>query len=185
MTGNVAEWCWELLKKNTDDELFETTRRAVLGGSFYSSRGESEISYLDGHNQKSGSDTVGFRMVRNAEELPEQEAITNSKSEPETKPVAEAKPSTEPKAESEPVSKEKKSKKDKKASAESEANAQDEASSSENAGAESDEDEDSDSSDDKKSSIFTKAWDKVKETKDKVIDGTHNVMDKMKKKKKK
>ncbi|MCR5620559.1 MAG: formylglycine-generating enzyme family protein [Treponema sp.] len=192
MTGNVAEWVWESLKRNATDDMLDSSRKGTIGGDYYETAKNSELPSVGGHSPTYGEDGIGFRMVRNAEELPEEDTeVTNSKAEPETKPVTE----TTAEAESKSKAKEKKSKKDKKdkkskneeeSSAESEANAQGEADSRESSGAESDESDDSESSDgtEKKSNIFTKAKDKAVEAKDKVKDGTHNIMDKMKSKKK-
>lgn len=175
MTGNVWEWCWDNMSRGSEK------RRAIMGGGYYSGNNDCDISRVGSHTTSYGDSEIGFRMVRNAEEMPDS-VIEEVKPEPDTKAPAEVKVEAEPATKTKEA-KEKKAKKTKK-----EAESQQEAEPSTDAVAEAEdgsEDEEEDDDDEEKSNIFTKAKDKAVEAKDKVKDGTKNVINKVKNKKKK
>ena len=175
MTGNVCEWCWDTIQKDY---------KAIVGGGYYSNQKESDILRVERHTTSYGDADLGFRMVRNAEELPEDEAsnvppVPEAKEEPEsTTTTAAAMTEAEP----ETKVKEKKTKKSKK---EAEQEVQQEAEPSTDAVADAEDDSEEEDDAEEKSNIFTKVKDKAKEAKDKVVETKDKVKDKVTSKKKK
>lgn len=180
MTGNLGEWCWNSLKRTDGTEYFiNSNRRAVMGGNWDSYPNKCETSYVNAEGARNGGNLNGFRMVRNAEELPDS-VIEEVKPEPDTKAPAEVKIEAEPATKTKEA-KEKKAKKTKK-----EAESQQEAEPSTDAVAEAEDgSEEEDDDDEEKSNIFTKVKDKAKEAKDKVVETKDKVKDKVTSKKKK
>lgn len=69
MSGNVAEWCLDNMKRYSDEEQTDpiisdsTNRRVVRGGSYLTNERDLSVRHRAMHTQSESASTIGFRVL--------------------------------------------------------------------------------------------------------------------------